>query len=339
MKKWIALVIIIIILTINPSKSNTFNKKYIEGNGMRELNNIEINEDAKYTKFQENLILGQGEELLSIDVKGETKKISKLSKNIENFEIDSNSYIDIVDKKDNRVTSIDNDGKTIFTDKAYQETIMYKSINKNIFVTAYKDGSKQYVRVKDIDKNLIKEIEYSSKITHIEYINEKLLVVDLKTDKSIYSELKIYDTNGNLLKSRNFDEIVVDVICTENKIYMAFEDKVIIFDEELKEKDKIKVNGLESIEKDENGDIFVIGSDKEIVCIEKESKKVIKSKPELISIESIGEDYITYSDYSIYNSNSKEISKFEVNIKDVIYIDDQTIAVYIDGYMKIIKIS
>lgn len=338
MKKLIALVIIIIILTINPSKSNTFNKKYTEGNDIKELNSIEIDEDAKYTKFQENLILGQGKELLSINAKGETKEILKLSKSIENFELDSNSYIDIIDKEDNKVTSIDNDGKTIFTDNVYQETIIHKSINKNIFVTASKDGSKQYLRIKDIDKSLIKEIEYSSKLTHIEYINEKLLVVDLKTDKSIYSELKIYDTNGNLLQSCNFDEIVADIVCAQNSIYIAFEDKVIIFDEELKEKAKIKINGLESIEKDENGKIFVIDSEKKIVCIEKESKKAIKSKPEVVNIESLGEDYITYSDYSIYNMNNKEISKFEGNIKDSIGMDGHTIAVYTGGYMKIIKI-
>lgn len=339
MKKWITLAIIVILLIINPSKSNTFNKKYIEGNNIKEIKSIEVDEDTKYTKFQNVIILGQGDELVSINAKGETEEVLKLSKDIENFEMDSNKYIDILDKKDNMVTSIDNEGKTIFTDKVYQETIIYKSIDQNIFVTAYKDDSKQYVRIQDIDKKLIKEIEYSSKLTHIEGVNEKLLVVDLKTDKSLYSGLKIYDTNGNIVQSCDFDSIVIDVICIENSIYLAFENKVLILDQELKEKANIKINGLKSIKKDKNGKVFVIDSYEKMVCIDGESEKTIRSKPDVVSVEPIGEEYITYSDSNVYNRNNKEIIKFDSDIKDILHIDNETIAVYIDGFIKIIKLD
>lgn len=338
MKKWIAVLIIILILIVNPSKSNTFNKNTIDGKNTKMLNQIELSENTKYIKYQEYIVLGQGRELVSINSKGKADSLLKMSKDIENFEIDSCSYIDILDKKDNRVTSIDSSGKTIFTDKVYNEILMYKSINKDIFVSVYKNENKDIVRIQDIEKNLIKEIEYSSKLTHINSLNDNFIVIDLNTDKGLYSKLSLYNTNGQLIKSCEFDEIVIDVICENNKVYLAFENKVTILDSKLNEEVSIKTNGIESLEKGANGQVFIVDNDRKIICIYEEKENIIKSKSEAISIEQFNKEYITYSEHSIFDKDNKEVVKVDEGIKDIIYIGDNTIGVYVDGFIKILRL-
>lgn len=339
MKKWIALVIIVLILIINPSKSNTFNKKSLEGNNIKELNDLEISGEFKYTKYEDSVIVGTGQELVSINSLGESSEVLKLSKDIENFELGSNKYIDIIDKKDKKITSIDGKGKTVFTDKINQEILMYKSIKENLFLSAYIKEDKQYVRIQDEEKSIVNEIEYSSKLTHIDSIKDNLLVVDLKTDEGLYSEIKSYDLNGALKQSSKFDEIVIDIICDDNNIYLAFENKIMVLDEELKEKSNISINGIESIEKDDKGQIYVVNKEKQITCISGESKKNIKGKSEIIGIEPVGEEYVIYSNSSIYNKDNKEILDFKEDIKDIIYISDDVIIVNIDKSIKIYKLS
>lgn len=339
MKKWIAIVIVVLILIINPSKGNMFNKKELDKNSFKELNNIEVNGDLKYIKYQDNIILGDSEELIAVNSEGEANSILKLSKDIKNFDIDSNSYIDIIDKKDNRITSINENGKTIFTDKVNQETLMYKSIDSNLFVTAYKKDNNQYVRIQDEEKSVVNEIEYSSKLTHIDKINESILVADLKTDKGLYSEINLYDFNGGEKQNLKFDEIIVDVICENDNIYLAFENKILILDEKLKEKAKISIEGIKSIEQDNSGKLYVIGKDNKIICINGEDDKNIKSKSEIVGIEPIGDGYITYSSSSIFNQENKEISNVGKEIKDIIAIGENIVVVNIEGNVKIYKVS
>lgn len=338
MKKWIAIVIIILIIIISPSKSNIFTKKNTDGENAKELNKIEINEGTKYIKYKDNIILGKDDELVSVNSKGEVEQILKLSKNIENFEISSSSYIDILDKKDKKITSIDSNGKTIFTNKVYQDVFMYNSINKDIFVSVHRDQDKEYVKIQDIEKNLIKEIEYSSKITHLESLDDKFIVIDINTDKAIYSKISLYDTNGQVLKSYECDDLAIDAICQNNDIYIAFENKIIVLDSELNEKSEIEINGLKSIEKDKNGNVFLVDKNNTMTCINNDNEKNIKIKPDVTSIEEFGEEYITYSSYSIFDKDNKEIFKSEDKIKDVIFITDNTIAVYIDNLIKIVKL-
>lgn len=339
MKKWIAVVIVVLILIINPSKGNMFNKKGSDKNDFKEINTIEANGNLKYIKYQENIILGDGKELVAIDSKGDTNSILKLSKDIENFDIDSNSYIDILDKKDNRITSINEKGKTIFTDKVNQETLMYKSLDSNLFVTAYKKDNNQYVRIQDEENSVVKEIEYSGKLTHIDRINESILVADLKTDEGLYSEISLYSFNGEEKQKQKFDEIIVDVICEGNNIYLVFENNIIVLDEELKEKDKISIEGIKSVEQDSSGQLYVVGKENKIICINGEDDKNIKSKSEVVGIEPIGDEYITYSSSSIFNKENKEISNFGQEIKDIIAIGEDIVVVNIEDNIKIYKVS
>lgn len=339
MKKWIAVAIILLILIINPSKSNTFNKQDINNKNIKELNKIELNKDAKYIKYKENIIIGQNNELIAINSNGEVKTLLKLSKDIENFEIGSNSYIDIIDRKDNKITSINSDGKTIFTDKVYRETLMYKSINKDIFISIHKDENKEYVKIQDTEKNLIKEIEYDSKITHLESVGNRFIVADLNTDKGIYSSISLYDTNGNLIKRCEFEDIIIDVVCDNNNIYLAFENKIEVLEKELVKQSNINIDGIKNIKLSENGYVFVVDSSNKILSIDNEKVKSIKLNFEVDKIESLGNEYITYSESSIYNKENKEIVKFDEKILDIISLNEDTVGIHIDGFMKILRLN
>lgn len=338
-KKWIIVVIIVLILIINPSKSNTFNKRDMNNKKFEELNKIELQNEASYIKYKDNIVLAQNNELIVIDSNGEDKTLLKLSKSIENFEIDSNEYIDIIDKKENKTTSINSNGKTIFTDKVYRETLMYKSISKNTFISTYKNENKEYVRIQDIDNELIKEIEYDSKITHIEGIDNRFVVVDLKTDKGIYSAITIYDTNGNLIKRSEFNDIILDVVCNNDNIYVVFENKIEVLENELVKKYDINIEAIKEVHISENGEIFIINESNQIKYISNDKEESIKLKPEVESIELLEDSYITYSKSSIYDKENKEIVNLDDDIVDVININEDTIGIYTGGLMKILKLK
>lgn len=339
MKKWIAIAIIILLLIINPAKSNTFNKQYIDKDNVKELNKIELQKDTKYIKYKDNIIIGQNNELLVIDSSGDTKNILNLSKSIESFEISSNSYIDIIDKKDHKVTSINSDGKTMFTDKIYREIVMYKSIGKDSFISVYKDKNKEYIKIQNIEKNLIKEIGYDSKITHLESLGNMFIVVDLHTDKGIYSNISLYDLNGNIKKQYEYEDVIIDVQCDNDSIYVAFENKIEILDKELVKKSNINTNRIKEIKIGQNGQVFVIDDSNKIVCINNGKEKSIKHNSEVEKIESLGDEYITYSKSSIYNKENKEILKSDKEILNIINLNEDTIGMHIEGFMKVLRLN
>lgn len=339
MKKWIVLIVAILILIINPSKSSIFNKTYTEEKGINELNKIEVKKDEKYIKHKDNLILGKANELMILNSKGQ--EISKLSlnKNIEGYEISSNCYIDILDKKDKSFFSIDENGKTIFRDNLYEDIVMYKSIDKSTFISVYKKEDKQYLRIQGIDESIIKEVEYLSNITHVIDMDDDILVVDMQSDESLKSEIKIYERDGTLKENKKIEDIIINIIYEKNNIYIILENEVLILDNKLSEKFRLKLNGVEHISETNGEGVYILDKDKKLIFIENGSNKNIKSKPDIVGVELLDKKYITYSSHSIYSDGNKEIVKFDDEIKNVVCIDKETIVVCFNDYIKLLKIS
>jgi hypothetical protein len=299
---------------------------------------IDIDENSKYILYQGEIILGSEKEIFSVNLDGEQKKIFTLSKEIEKFDVESNQYIDILDKENNQVTSIDNEGNTIFTDKINGDLILYKSLNSNMFVSVYKYNDKHYIKIQDVEKNTINNVEINEKITHIQPFEDKIIISSIKADKTLYSELNVYNSYGSLENSCEFEDIIMDLGYINGNVYAVFEDKILLLNDELREESEVKINGIDLIKKKGEG-IFITDNKNNIIYMQGDLKKTIKNISDVEKIEIIGEKYITYSDFEIYNENNKEIAKFDEKIIDVFAINDDIIAINVGNSINLYKIE
>ncbi|MEG2983933.1 MAG: hypothetical protein RR835_04480 [Peptostreptococcaceae bacterium] len=339
MKKWIWVLVLVLILFINPNKINMLSKNNSVGKDIKLIKDIEVNDDIKYEKYDDDIVLCNDKKIMVIDSNGEIISKLDINKEISEYNMYSNHYIDIVNKKDNRAFSINKKGQTLFGNDVLPETILYTSVNQDRFVTSYKNKNKEYIKIQDIEESIINTIEITGKVIHLDVVGEYIVVADIQTNSTVQSEIIIYDQNGNQQKGRSFEDIIIDLITTDENIYLVFENYISVLDTKLNEKYKIDVNKIKDINKNEDNTIGIIDNSKKLIELSGKEGKNIKIKQDVIGSQKIGKDYITYSEYSIYNKDNKEIAKFEEKIKDVVYLGKKNIMIYFDKHIKLFKIS
>ncbi|RDY25285.1 hypothetical protein CHL78_019005 [Romboutsia weinsteinii] len=334
-KKIIAVVVLLLIIFINPSKSKIFNFSQGSEVNAREIKTISTNDKVEYSVYEGNLVLFNDKKVSIVNDKGEV--IFSLKKELEECKISSNKYIDIL--ADGMAFSLDKEGRTMFKQNVPQQTILYKSINMYLFMTIYEKDGKEYIKLQDQDESLIKEIEYSNRITDVEVLEEKIAVVGMKTKDKANSEVNLYDKTGNLDKLVEFKDIIIDSVVVDKYIYLLFSDRIIVLDSSLNEKNNIKVSEISNISQVVDNKLYVYCKDGQVGYMEKDKYESIKNNVDVQGIQAINESYITYAENTIYNNKKKEIKKFKDKIKDVRLIKDNTVAVIFENNIKLLKIN
>lgn len=300
------------------------------------LKSINVDKEAQYADYKEKLILYDKNEVKSIDCNGNT--VFSLNMKMKNCKMDSNYYIDILDKEKNKVYSIDAKGNFVFKENVPPETIIYKSINEHTFFTTYKKNNKEYIKIQDEQKNVNTELEYKNKITGVYNLDGKILVSDIETRKNISSNLVIYDENGNQKNKLAFDNAMIDICVGKEYLYVVFLDNIVVLDFNLDKKSDIKIKEINKISKTDNDYLYIIDKEKNLSYVEKLSYKKGKNTEKADEIESINGSYIRYLKNSVYNKNGDKIMEYKQNIKDSIKIDNKTIAIIFNNYLEIVKI-
>lgn len=337
MRKWIIVLVLILIVFINPSKLGIFNKSDVVGDKIREIKGIEVESTSRYHEYKDGLVLYKDNKILLLDDKGKIK--FSVDKKMNDYQIFSNYYIDVIDKDNGLVFSINEAGKFIFNEKIPYETLVYKSIDKYTFVIVYNKDDNNYIRIQDSSGDIMKEFEHKGKITDIEVVEDNILVVDIETENNLQSKISLYNKNGNVIKNIKFDNIVMNSIVANGYIYLLFNNNVLVLDYNLNKKVDIKINGINHVSKSEDGHIYTIDSDKNLGVIYKVDYKTIKSRTEFKGIRSIANSYITYSESSIFNEKGKPIKEFKENIKDILVINENVIAVCFNNNIKFFEFN
>lgn len=333
-KKIIIVILLVLIVLINPSKSKLFNF-FQDKNTLAEVKSIEIDKKSRYIGYDDNLVLFDDNKISLINENG--KYLFSLDKKAQECNIESNEYIDILTNNSN--LSLNKKGEVAFSQNASQKTIIYKSINEYLFLTAYKEKDKEYIKIQEKDRSLVKLIECNNKITNISILEDKIIVVGIKSEDKLNSEVTIYDTNGNLNKTMNFDDLILELIVSDKYIYLVFEDKITILDSKLNEKQQVKLNKLSNLDKTKFGKIYIHQEDGQVSSLEGEKYEKLKKNPNSSTVRALGKTYITYSKDKIYNEKNKEIYSFDEEIKDIVPLTDKTIAVGFEKSIKLITVK
>ena len=165
----LAIVALILLIFINPSKISTFNNLGSNINSLEEIGTIDFKGEIQYVEYKNRLCLLNDNKLKIIDEDG--KDIHTQEIQSENTKIYSNSYIDILSKNTNKGFSMDENGKVVFSTKVSPETFLYESINQHIFVDIFKVSDKETLKILNNDGEVNNRVEVDGKITNIKTIN------------------------------------------------------------------------------------------------------------------------------------------------------------------------
>ena len=326
----------IVLIAINPSKLNIFKDSENKISEAQELKSININKEAQYVTYKTNLIVYDKKKIESISSDGKTEFSVNL--NMKDYKISSNYYIDVLNKDNLKVLSIDEKGNIIFTEKVPPQTILYKSINDHFFVTVYKKDNKEYIKIQDEQRNVNTEFEYKNKITGIYKLGNDILVSDIQTKDMVSSSLTVFDENGNQKSKLDFDDTVIDVSIQKNYIYVVFLDKIVILDFNLNEKSEVESKDIRNVFETNHDYIYIVDKDKNLSYIDKLYYKKSNNNEKADKISSINNSYIKYLTKTLYNSRGEKLIEFNQNIKDIINIDNKSVAVIFNNYLEIVKL-
>ena len=332
----LAIVVLILLILINPSKINTFNNLGSSINSLEEVRNIDFKGEIQYIQYKNKLCLLSDNKLKIIDEDG--KDINTQEIQSEKTKIYSNNYIDVLNKNTNKVFSIYENGKVVFAKKVSPETFIYESINQYVFVDVIKSSEGEILKILNGDGGLNNRIEVDGKITNIKAINDYILMSYINITNEIQNKLVLYDENGNLKKETVFNDIILDILNIDENIYVIFDESIKILDKDFNEKNSININGVSLIEKNYENNIFIKDSQGNWGYIKDEKYKNIKTKEANLNLEGVKDSYLLYTDKAIYNDKQKEIINFKEEIKDIQSIGRNSIAVVFKNKIKIYKI-
>ena len=332
----LAIVALILLIFINPSKIGTFNNLGSNTNSLEEIGTIDFKGEIQYVEHKNRLCLLNDNKLKIIDEEG--KEIHTQEIQSENTKIYSNSYIDILSKNTNKGFSMDENGKVVFSTKVSPETFLYESINQHVFVDIFKGSDKETLKILNNDGEVNNRVEVDGKITNIKTMDNYILMSYISITNKIQNKLALYDENGNVKQETEFNDIILDVLKIDGNIYIVFEDNIKILDKELSEKNSIKIEGVSLIEQNDENNIFIKDSQGNWGYIKDEKYKGIKTKEVNLNLEGIKDTYLLYTDKTIYNDSQKQIINFNEEIKDIEAIGKNSIAVVFENKIKIYKI-
>lgn len=332
----LAIAALILLIFINPSKINIFNGSKSNLDDIKEISSINFTGEIQYVEYKNKLCLLNDNKLKIIDENGKEAHTQDIqSKDAKLF---SNNYIDILSKNTNKGLSLDENGNIVFSIKVSPETLLYESINEYVFVNALKNGEKETLKILNNSGELNNRVEVDGKITNIKTMDDYILVSYISITNEIQNKLILYDENGNVKKETQYDEIILDVLQVDENIYVVFENNIYILDKNLSEKANIEIEGISSIEQNDENNIFIKNSKGVWGYIQDKKYKNIKTKEANLNIEGIKDTYLLYSNKSIYNNKQKQIINFDEEIKDVKSIGKSSIAVVFKDKIKIFKV-
>lgn len=333
----VAILGLILLILINPSKISIFSNSTNSLNGMKEINTIDIKNLDQYIEYNGQLCLVDDNQLRIFDKEG--NEIYKQNIQKDSIKLYNNTFIDVINKNINRCSSINEHGKTQFAIDSLPDTFIYQSINKYIYITVSKNGENEILKILNDEGGVTKRIEIEGRVTNIESINDMILLSYITVGEKIGNKLIIYDQNGNIKQETEFNDIILEIILLNDNIYLLFENKIEILDKNFKKKSEIQVEGIINIEAN-NESIIIQNSKKEFYIIENEKLKSIKNiKDSTLKLEGVGKSYVLYSDKTIYNDKLKEIKSFDQQIKDVQSIGENSIAIIFKDSIKLYKIQ
>ncbi|WP_371025247.1 hypothetical protein LZ906_015830 [Paraclostridium ghonii] len=338
-KKWLLIIVLLIIVLINPKTIGIISKKLGKKSvQIKDKKSIEISEKFNCIEYENNLVYYDGKYLKSIDENG--KEIFKIDLNIKNISLESNKYIDILDKDKNSIFSIDKNGKIIFKKNVPNNGLMYVSCDNDSYTYAYKKEDKDMVNIYDFEGNLQKSIELEGKLTDIEYSSKGIYICDLKTEKNLGSTINHYDYNGNVKDKKSInDSIVLDSIMQKDNMYLIEKNKISILDSNLKTINEFKLKNIKLYSNLDSEGIYIIEENNKIKYIDKEIKDIsISSNIENIDgIVNTKDSFILYKDNKIINKKGEELKGFEKDIKKITLINDSTLGVELENKIQILK--
>ena len=140
MKKITLLVIIALLLLIfiNPSKVGIITTLNASAETAKEVINIDLEGEVKYTKYRGLLCFLNNGKLSAINEKGE--EIFSKNISVQNVNLSSDNYIDILNKNSNKIYSIDEKGEIIFSSETSKNGFLYKSINELVLHLSLSQG-------------------------------------------------------------------------------------------------------------------------------------------------------------------------------------------------------
>ena len=338
MKKITILVIVALLLLIfiNPSKTGIISTLNASAETAQEIINIDLEGEVKYTKYKELLCFLNNGKLSAINENG--KEVFSKDIPVENVNLSSDNYIDVLNKNSNKIYSIDDKGEIIFSSETSKDGFLYKSINEYVFVDVIRNNGKEVVKILNESGWVSKKITIEGKVTNINPLDENILVSYISITDKVYNNLVVYDSNGNLKSQSKFEGIILDIIIMNDNVYLVFDNKIIILDKELNTKIQIDLKDIISISNNKDK-IFVKDNEGSIGYIQDKQYHKINIKEKNVSIEGMESTYILYSDRTLYNDKLKEIITFEDEIRDVEYINGKSIAVIFNSYIKIFNVE
>lgn len=338
MKKITILVIVALLLLIfiNPSKTGIISTLNASAETAQEIINIDLEGEVKYTKYKELLCFLNNGKLSAINENG--KEVFSKDIPVENVNLSSDNYIDVLNKNSNKIYSIDDKGEIIFSSETSKDGFLYKSINEYVFVDVIRSNGKEVIKILNESGWVSKKITIEGKVANVKPLDENILVSYISITDKVYNNLIVYDSNGNLKSQSKLEGIILDIIIMNDNVYLVLDNKIIILDKELNTKIQIDLKDIISISNNKDK-IFVKDNEGSIGYIQDNEYHNIKTKEKNISIEGMESTYILYSDRTLYNDKLKEIITFEDEIKDVEYISGKSIAVIFDRYIKIFNVE
>lgn len=340
-KKWLLIIVLIIIVLINPktigSVSQKLGKKSVK---IQDKKSIEVSEKFNCVEYEDNIVYYDGKTLKSVDENG--KEIFKINLNIKNLRLDSNKYIDVLDKDKNTIYSINKTGKVVFKKNVSNNGLMYVSLDNDSYVYAYKKENKDSINIYDFEGNLQKNLDLEGKLTDIEYTSQGIYVCDLKTEKDLESTINKYDYNGNLKDKKSIkDSIILDSIVQKDNIYLIEKNKINRVDYNLKVIDEFDVKNIKYYSNINSDGMYVIEENNNIKHISKKVEDIsTSSNIEYIDgIVNMKDNFILYKDNKIINKKGEELKGFEKDIKSIMLINDSTLGVELDDKIQILKVK
>ncbi len=338
--KFIIIAIILLLLLVNPKTirifSESIRKDSIEVDIMK---SIDIDRNIEYTEHNNNLVYYNEDYLKSINTKLE--EIFKIKFNSNKINLESNRFLDVLDKENNIIYSIDDKGSVVSKKKVYKDGIMYKSIDNESYLYTYKKDDKNITNIYNNELNLVKSITLKGLATDIDYSKDYIYITTINIDNKMNSIIYRYDYNGNLKGEKQIENsILLDCILKDENIYLIEKNKVSIVDKDMKIKNEFKVNDIKSYSNLLKDSIYILEENGSVKLINDSKIEDIKFKEDnLDGIVNIHNGVIGYVDNKIIDKKGIELRKFEEDIKNIEIIKEDMFVVELENSIKIIKIK
>ncbi|MBQ3422382.1 MAG: hypothetical protein IJH34_12110, partial [Romboutsia sp.] len=277
MKKITILVIVALLLLIfiNPSKTGIISTLNASAETAQEIINIDLEGEVKYTKYKELLCFLNNGKLSAINENG--KEVFSKEIPVENVNLSSDNYIDVLNKNSNKIYSIDDKGEIIFSSETSKDGFLYKSINEYVFVDVIKSNGKEVIKILNESGWVSKKITIEGKVANVKPLDENILVSYISITDKVYNNLIVYDSNGNLKSQSKLEGIILDILIMNDNVYLVLDNKIIILDKELNTKIQIDLKDIISISNNKDK-IFVKDNEGSIGYIKDNEYHNIKTK-------------------------------------------------------------